>query len=251
MAVLGRHPDAGRCRPGTGRIRAELDKLRGQADFPVEFLPTAAVEKPEQLKSAADVATADVLLIYAAGGGQELLNAANDLGKPIVFFLREKSGPLSFYYEAISPWYFRHNTDQLATKSADYNDVVVDVPGRADLAAAGPVRPEEHARHADRGDRPGRRLARPKAPELAKERFQTGNPGREVSRAGRADQGRAAGRSGRRPRSLSGAEAYLKLPGTTLETDRQFVDNAFLLDQIFRRLMQKADCRAIDDREPA
>jgi L-fucose isomerase-like protein len=37
----------------------------------------------------------------------------------------------------------------------------------------------------------------------------------------------------------------LKLPGTTLETKRQFVDNAFLLEQIFRRLMARADCRAI------
>ena len=41
------------------------------------------------------------------------------------------------------------------------------------------------------------------------------------------------------------AEAYLKLPGTSLETDRKFVDNAMLLDQIFRSLMKKADCRAI------
>ena len=40
------------------------------------------------------------------------------------------------------------------------------------------------------------------------------------------------------------AEAYLKQPDTSLETDRKFVDNAFLLEQIFRRLMKKADCRA-------
>ena len=108
------------------RIRSELDKLRGQADFPVEFLPPTAAETPEQVKSAPDVARADVILTYAAGGAQQLLNAVDELGKPIVFFLREKSGPLSFYYEAISPWYFRHNTDQLAAKSADYDDVVVD-----------------------------------------------------------------------------------------------------------------------------
>jgi L-fucose isomerase-like protein len=41
------------------------------------------------------------------------------------------------------------------------------------------------------------------------------------------------------------ADAYLKLPGTTLETKREFVDNAFLLEQVFRKLMAKADCRAI------
>jgi len=52
------------------RIRAELDKLRGQADFPVEFLPTTAIDKTQQWKTLADAAGADVLLIYAAGGVQ-------------------------------------------------------------------------------------------------------------------------------------------------------------------------------------
>jgi L-fucose isomerase-like protein len=41
------------------------------------------------------------------------------------------------------------------------------------------------------------------------------------------------------------AEEYLNLPGTKLETKRQFVDNAFLLEQVFRNLMRKAECRAI------
>ena len=54
----------------------------------------------------------------------------------------------------------------------------------------------------------------------------------------RADQNaveRAQNRAGR----------YLKLRGTTLETERQFVDNCFLLEQIFRGIMKKADCQAI------
>jgi hypothetical protein len=41
------------------------------------------------------------------------------------------------------------------------------------------------------------------------------------------------------------ADAYLKLPETTLETERAFVDNCFLLEQVFRKLMAKAECRAI------
>ena len=39
------------------------------------------------------------------------------------------------------------------------------------------------------------------------------------------------------------AEAYLALPDTKLETKREFVDNCFLLDQIFRRIMTEANCR--------
>ena len=41
------------------------------------------------------------------------------------------------------------------------------------------------------------------------------------------------------------ADEYLKIPGTTLETKREFVDNAFLLEQVFRGLMKQAGCRAM------
>jgi L-fucose isomerase-like protein len=46
-------------------------------------------------------------------------------------------------------------------------------------------------------------------------------------------------------RARSRADAYLKLPGTRLETRREFVDNAFLLEEVFRGLMAKANCGAI------
>jgi hypothetical protein len=35
----------------------------------------------------------------------------------------------------------------------------------------------------------------------------------------------------------------VKLPGTNVETERTFIDNAFLLEQVFRKLMNAADCR--------
>jgi len=41
------------------------------------------------------------------------------------------------------------------------------------------------------------------------------------------------------------AGAYLGEGATKLETKREFVDNCFLLDQVFRKLMVEADCRAI------
>jgi L-fucose isomerase-like protein len=46
-------------------------------------------------------------------------------------------------------------------------------------------------------------------------------------------------------RARQRAEAYLKSPGTNLETEQPFVDNAFLLEQVFRQMMVQADCRAI------
>ena len=41
------------------------------------------------------------------------------------------------------------------------------------------------------------------------------------------------------------AEVYLKQPGTSLETGRPFVENAMLLDQVFRGVLAEQKCRAI------
>jgi len=41
------------------------------------------------------------------------------------------------------------------------------------------------------------------------------------------------------------ADEYLAIEKTTLETKREFVDNCLLLDQVFRKLLTEADCRAI------
>jgi len=40
------------------------------------------------------------------------------------------------------------------------------------------------------------------------------------------------------------ADAYLKIPNTTLETDKGFVERCFVLEEVFRRLMKEADCGA-------
>ena len=53
------------------RIKGELEKLGARVDFPVQFLPVAAVQNANELAKHADVATADVLLVYAAGGWVE------------------------------------------------------------------------------------------------------------------------------------------------------------------------------------
>jgi L-fucose isomerase-like protein len=60
----------------------------------------------------------------------------------------------------------------------------------------------------------------------------------ELIKEARADD--AAARRARRR-----AGAYLKAPGNTLETKREFVDNAFLLEQVFRGLMKQENCQAI------
>jgi hypothetical protein len=226
------------------RIKAELDKLQASADFPVKFLPIAAVRSAAELAKVADVASADVLLVYAAGGS---VDEIAKFGKHVVFFLRHHSGPVYLWYEIISPRYLRQHTDEQVLKGIEPQDVVVDnyaevtwrlrslcglvnTLGTKILAIGGP----------GAWAQPGgvvpdliRKLFKldiktiAYRPELA-----------ELMKAARQD-GAAVALAKKR------AADYLKLPGTTLETKLEFVENAFLLDQVFRKLMARENCKAI------
>lgn len=221
------------------RIKAELDKLQGMADFPVKFLPITATMNAKELEGAEEVKSADVLLVYAADGD---LNAINRLGKDTIFFLRHKSGPVYLYYEIISPRFLRQHTDVLAVKGMDDADVVVDSLEEVlwRLRSLCGLCNTRGARILAVGGASG--WAAPNAPELAKDRFQLDIqpfPYPELAKliqAARQDQAAVALAAKR-------ADEYLKLPGTTLETDKKFVENAFLLEQVFRKLMAQLGCR--------
>ena len=228
------------------RIKGELAKLQSKADFPVKFLPLSPVRGAAEVDQLKDAATADVILVYAADGGMNSLKAIAKLGKDVIHFVRHRSGPVYLWYEIISPRYLRQHTDKLAVEGTDFEDVVVDsqedilwrlrslcglhnTVGSRILAVGGPA---------------GWAQPREVITELVKNRWKLDiqtvsyNELGKLIQAARADK--AAVDLARRR-----ADEYLKLPGTTLETKRPFVDNAFLLEGIFRRLMAKAGCRAI------
>ncbi|MCS7304660.1 MAG: hypothetical protein NZ602_06070 [Thermoguttaceae bacterium] len=227
------------------RIEAELEKIRTTADFPLEFMPLAALLHGGQFEKLTDLESADAAIVYAAGGSVEVLNLCRKLNKPVIIFCRHKSGPIYLWYEIISPRYLRQHTDVLSVTGIDEEDVVVDsleeVTWR--LRALCGLKNTVGSRIVAVGG-PGS-WATPKAPELAKERFKLDivtvpyEPDlANLIKAAMADEA-AVARAKRR------ADAYLAIPETKLETDRGFVDRAFLLEEIFRRLMQKFDCRAI------
>jgi len=226
------------------RITGELAKLRATADFPVNFLPVAAIRGKGELGGIADLASADVILLCAAGGWKDTFHEINKLGKDTIFFVRHKSGPVYLWYEIVSPHYLRGCTDNLVTKGIDDADVVVD---RMDevlwrLRALCGLRNTFGSRIVAIGGPAG--WAARNAPQLAKDRFQldiqtvTYPELGELIKAARADKAAV-------DRSRQRAEAYLKIPGTTLDTKREYVDNAFLLDEVFRKILKKADSRAI------
>ncbi len=110
------------------RIGSELAKMKAEADFPLEFLPLAALQDQPQLNQCEDLKQADAVILYPAGGSGQLISAvaAAAEGKPMIVFVRHRSGPVYLWYEIISPRYLRQHSDQLADVGADYEDVVVD-----------------------------------------------------------------------------------------------------------------------------
>jgi hypothetical protein len=228
------------------RIRGEIDNLKTAADFPLEFLPLATIRTSDQLAKLDDLGKADVLLLYAAGdGGGDLMASINPiaaLGKHTIYFVRHESGPLYYWYEGIMARFLHQHTDELAVKGIDYSDVVVDSQDeilwrlRALCGLRGTIGSKILAVGGPGG------WAAENAPELARDRFKLDIQTISYPELGKLiEAGRADSAAVEQARQR--AEAYLKLPDTKLETKREFVDNAFLLEGIFRKLMQKADCR--------
>jgi hypothetical protein len=228
------------------RIQAELNKLRSEADFPVDFLPVSSVRRPTDLSAMGDLSSSQAILVYAAGGWMDIFNALGEMGKDMIFFCRHKPGPVYLWYEIISPRYLRQHTDSLAIKGVDDDDVVIDSQEEIlwRLRALCGLRNTLGTRILAIGGPDAWSQPRGVVPKLVEEKWKFDiqtvsydDLGRLISEA-RSDQAAVK-------KAHQQAEAYLSSPGTTLETNRQFVDNAFLLEQVFRSLMKKADCRAI------
>jgi hypothetical protein len=224
-----------------GRIQKELEKLQADADFPLRFLPLLPVKNSAAL---ADLASADALLVYAAGGPQGILDAVAEVGKPVLVFLRHRSGPVSLWYEIISPRYLHRHTDRLAVKGIDNGDVVVDDPGEIlwRLRSLCGLKNTRGGRILAVGGAGG--WSHPEAPDLAVKKF-----GLDIRTISYKDlgvliqQARADDQAVRSARQR--AAAYLSDAGVKLQTGKAFVENAFLLERIFRGLMAKVQTRAL------
>ena len=232
------------------RVRAEIEKLKAAADFPLELLPLAVVRGVPELEAVKDAGSADAILFYAGGdGGGDLeaeVNVLEKWAKDTVFFVRHQSGPLYYWYEGVSARFLRRHTDVQVTRTILPEDVVVDstdevlwrLRALAGLHAARGSRivaiggPSSWGWPLDKTLEQIGRLWKLDIRTVSYEAL-----GRLI-RAAREDQSAVKMARDR-------AEEYLKLPDTKLETERHFVDDAFLLEQVFRGLMRECGCRAI------
>ena len=103
----------------------------------------ASVNRIVDMANSPQVAAADVIIVYGAGIN---INGCQSFGKDVILFQRHRSGPVYLQYEVISPRFLRQHTDEPAFAHIRDEDVVTDRMDEIDVAAAGAVRLEEHAR---------------------------------------------------------------------------------------------------------
>jgi len=227
-------------------IKRELAALKKKTDYPVEFLPPAGARNQDELQKITDLDSADAYIVYAAGGGMDMFDAISKKGKDIILFCRHKSGPVYLWYEIISPRYLRQHTDALKVKGMDEGDVVVDnqdeilwrlrslcglknTLGTRIIAVGGPG---AWAQPADVVPNLVRKVWKFDMQTLPYDELG------KLIKAARADSAAVK-------RAKQRAADYLKDKNLTLETERSYVDNAFLLEQVFKGVMKKADCQAL------
>ncbi len=228
------------------KIQSELSEIRAKADFPVEFLPVSKIRGKGEVASVPDLNKADVIIIYAAGGGMDTFDELAKTGKDVILFCRHKSGPVYLWYEIISPRYLRQHTDSLAVKDIDDGDVVIDNQDEImwRLRALCGLRNTMGTRIIAIGGPGAWAQPRGVVPELVRQKWQFDIQTFSYDELGKLiKEAKADTNAVKRARNRAGK--YLKSAGTTLETNRKFVDNAFLLEQVFRGMMKKADCSAL------
>jgi len=227
-----------------GRIKGEIEKLRARAEFPVTILDLAPVRGGGEVANIADLKDADVVVVYAAGGGGDVLTALAATGKHIVFFVRHRSGPIYLWYEIVHPRFLRAHTDALAQKGADYLDVVVDSQDEIlmRLRALCGLKNTLGTRIIAIGGPGG--WATANAPQLAREVWKL-----DIQTVTYEELGKLYRQAREDAEAVSLAkkrtDEYLKADGVSLETDREFVWKAFLLEQVFSSIMAKAGARAL------
>jgi hypothetical protein len=226
------------------RIKNELAGIARAANFPVEFGAVASVQDVRAMADSAEMKEADVVIVYGAGSRVE---GCQDFGKDVILFQRHRSGPVYLQYEIISPRFLRQHTDSAALgNKIAFDDVVTDSLDELTwrLRALCGLKNTLSTRILCIGGAGGWAQPAGVIPDLVKKVWKLDmqtvtydDLGRLINEA-RADAKTVALAKQR-------AADYVSLPGTTLETKQEYVDNCFLLDQVFRNLMTEADCRCI------
>ncbi len=226
------------------RINAELATVSKTADFPLEVRPVVAVKTSTQVGQVLE-GDHDVLLMYAAGGGLNLLEQLTDPKKWTLLFVRHRSGPAYLWYEIAHNRYLRKTVDEFGQPGMDVQDVVVDRHEEVlwRLRALHGLKNTLGKKIVALGGAGGWGDGGRDAPDKTKNIW-----GMDIANFSYEDLGKRIKEARRDSRLRAdcddAADRYLKQRGVTLETDRGFVQRAFLLTEVFKDILDAADTDA-------
>lgn len=223
------------------RLGQELKALAAKAEFPTEFLPLTRLTSDAEAAAVA-AGPGDALLVFGASGSQQWLEKLAASNKPVVLFVRHKSGPVYLWYE-ITHWrLLRKSEDTMREPNLSVDDVVVDDYGE--------VRWRLRALYGLKNTRGTRMLAVGGLAAYSAPAQQLG-PGHAKTVWGcdyktvtheelsqRLAQARA--NAALMAEVSRQADELLAQPNVSLQTERKFVVNSFLAVKVFKDLMQEA-----------
>lgn len=230
------------------RITKELKVLADQAAGRLEILPVVKVKSAEEA-AAIHKAERDADVVYPATGGGDLLQACVAKDRPVILFVRHRSGPIYYWYEALSSRYLATGEPRPDGQAAptlgdvSVDDVVVD-DGR-DLAwrlrGLYGVKNLLGTRIVALGGPWGKYA--PTAPDVARKKHKI-----EIVETTYEDLEpriqKTMADAGRMALAARWADRFLAMPGTKLQTDKAFVVNAFMLCGLFKDLMRENGAEA-------
>ena len=219
------------------RIKSELAAVQKRADYPVEFLDVSTVTHINQMNNHPDIAACDTILLYGAGWG---IPGVENFGKDVVIFQRWRSGPVYLQYEIVSPRFLRQHTDAGAIPHIRFDDVVTDKTTELDwrFRALCGLKNTLNSKIVTIGGAGAWAQPVGNVPERAKETWKFEYHDVNYDEIGKLIRDLKADAKAM-DRAKKRADAYLKIPGTRLETTDDFFVYSFLLDDLFRVLMQK------------
>jgi hypothetical protein len=227
------------------RIEKELDTLRMEAGIALEILPVLKVKSEERALEAA-ASQADVLVVYPATGGGNLLKACCSGDQSKLIFLRHRSGPVYYWYEGLSVRYLgtgKPRNEAPYLNKVAVEDVVVDevMELGSKLRGLYGVKNLLGTRIVALGGPWGKYAS--DAPGLARERY-----GIEILDFSYQDLEPRITEAFANPKQMATAEAwasrFLSQSSIELATERSYVVNAFVLYGLFKDLMKEHDCTA-------
>jgi len=223
------------------RIMKELKDLEAKAEFPLNILPLSLVKSLDDIK---EFKEADVMLIYAAGGDENLILKILSFGLPTIIFLRHKSGPLYLWYEIVDARLIRRYSDNINQPWIDYDDIVVDDYGEIlwKLRALYGLKNTRGAKVVAIGGASGWGIGR-RALDLAKSKWSL-----EVIEVPYSELEERLRKAKENAKVLEEAEQMARdylANVTELATGREFVVNAFILYQVFKELLEEHDAKII------